>query len=312
MVSKRVHVLLNPVAGGGRASKLWPKLLPDIKQKFGNDYSLHFTCCPNDATNSARKAITSGAKIIIAIGGDGTVQETVNGFFQDRKLINPSCDLGIVNCGTGSGLAQTLNLPTSPRQQLDLICHHSSCAIDVGHITYRDKNGRKLERFFVSECQMGIGGAVVAQVSAMHKHFGGTFAFGSVAITQTLSFKALQMTVRLDNNEKMNKKLIGVVIGNGIYCGGGMKLTPAAKPNDGQLDVLLIHDMNLLSRLWNFPKIYSGKHVDSQYFASHQSRKISVDSQESVLVEADGELLGTVPCEIDVFPAALRVICNLS
>ncbi|MQY64686.1 MAG: hypothetical protein GH143_10375, partial [Calditrichaeota bacterium] len=164
MSNKTVHVILNPTAGGGRAEKLRPKLLAGIAERFGPDYSLYETSGEGDATVSARQTIEAGAGLVITVGGDGTIHEAVNGFFKDREMLNPSCELGIVDCGSGSGLALSLGLPTSIEQQLDLIARQDSCTIDLGRVVVRSNDGRRVERIFASECQVGIGGAVVAEV----------------------------------------------------------------------------------------------------------------------------------------------------
>ncbi len=311
MSTKAVHVILNPTAGGGRADKLWPLLESGVAGRFGNNYSLYVTRRPGDATVSARRAIADGARLIIAVGGDGTIQETVNGFFNSRGLLNPSCELGILDCGSGSGLAQSLGLPPSPEQQLDLISRQSSCAIDLGRVVVYGSNGGKVERIFASECQVGIGGAVVAEVSSAHKRLGGRIAFGSVAIKKLFFHKAQPMTVQLGNNEKMTKRLLGLAIGNGACTAGGMKMTPAAQLNDGLFDVLLMHDMSILTRLWNFPKIYWGTHIDTPHVSIFRSGKITIESENPVLIAADGELLGVTPCEIELLPAVLKVRCKL-
>ena len=116
-----IHIILNPVAGGGQTGRLIPKLIPEMKRRFNTNYYLHITRAPDEATNIARKSIQAGARLIIAVGGDGTVQETVNGFFKERKLLNPECELGILNYGTGKGLTQSLNLPTLLEEQMDSI-----------------------------------------------------------------------------------------------------------------------------------------------------------------------------------------------
>jgi len=311
MSTERVHVILNPTAGGGRANKLWPLLESGIAERFGHNYSSYVTRRPGDATVSVRRAIAAGATLVIAVGGDGTIQETVNGFFRNRGLLNPSCELGIVNCGTGSGLAQSLGLPPSPEQQLDQISNRGSCAIDLGRVVLCSKDGRRVERVFASECQVGIGGAVVADVSSVHKRFGGKIAFGSVAIKKLFFLKAQPMTVRFGNNGKKTRRLLGLAVGNGACTAGGMKLTPEAQLNDGLFDVLLMHDMSIPTRLWNFPKIYLGKHIHTPHVSIFRSGKIAIESESPLPVAADGELLGVTPCEIELLPAVLKVRCNL-
>lgn len=311
MSEKTVHAIVNPIAGGGRTGRLIPRLQTEIEKRFGTDCVIHATRQPLEATNITRKSIMTGAKLIIVMGGDGTVQEAVNGFFNDRKLLDPACELGILNFGTGKGLLQTLNLPSSLEEQLDLIAYSSSNLLDVGCVVYKDEKGNKQECFFLNECQVGIGGDVVTEVSMKHKYFGGTLAFGSVAIKQALFYKALNLTVKFDDKQIISRNLIGVVAGNGAFCAGGMRLTPDARPDDGQFDVLLIHDMNIFNRIWNFTKIYSGKHIKSQYVTLRRSKSLLIDSEKPALIEADGELLGTVPCEISLLPAALKVKSNI-
>ena len=311
MSTTQVHVILNPTAGGGRAAKLSPRLLPGIVERFGDNYTLDVTGRAGDATASARRAIEAGATLVIAVGGDGTIHETVNGFFKDREMLNPACELGIVDCGSGSGLAQSLGLPSSLEQQLDLIARQDSCAIDLGRVVVHSVDGGKVERIFASECQVGIGGAVVAEVGSMHKLLGGTLAYGLGSIKQAFRCKGQPMTVELGDNEKVSRGLLGLSIGNGNSIAGGMKLTPAAQLNDGLFDVLLMHDMSIPARLWNFVKIYRGTHIYSPHVSIFRSGRIAIESESPAPVSADGELLGVTPCQFELLPAALKVKCRL-
>jgi diacylglycerol kinase (ATP) len=115
------------------------------------------------------------------------------------------------------------------------------------------------------------------------------------------------MRLRVDAITSATKKMIGITIGNGIYCAGGMQLTPNALTDDGQLDLLGIHEMNFMTRFLNFGKVYSGNHVNSKYFSLTRAKEIYLDSGPSVWIEADGELLGKTPCRIGIVPGAIRV-----
>lgn len=311
MDTKKINVIFNPTAGGGLANKLRSQILAWMTKRFGDRYTLAETHFSGEATILSRNDIANGAGLIIAVGGDGTIQEVVNGFFNDGATVNPGCELGIIDCGTGSGLAQSLDLPASMENQIDLIYHQQSCGIDVGRIVFRNRDRQREQRMFVSECQIGIGSAVVAGVQSMHKRFGGTLAFGSVAFSKVIGYKAQTISLQFDNERKMIDNLIGIVIGNGNYCGGGMRLTPTAQLNDGLLDVLTIHNMGVITRLLNFPKIYWGKHVDSPYFNICQCKKVIIDAEEPIPIAADGEMLGMTPCEIDILPAALKIKSRL-
>lgn len=312
MDTKKINVILNPTAGGGLANKQRSKILAGITKRFGNNYTFSETHFAGEAIMLSRDAIANGAELIIAVGGDGTIHEVVNGFFNNGVAVNPCCELGIIDCGTGSGLAQSLDLPASIENQIDLIYQQQSCVIDVGRIVFRNNDNQSEQRLFMSECQIGIGSAVVEGVQSMHKRLGGTLAFGSVAIKKAIGFKAQRISLQFDDQEKVTEKLIGTVVGNGNYCGGGMKLTPTAQLDDGLLDVLTIHDMGVMTRLVNFPKIYWGKHVDSPYFNIRRCKKIVIDSEEPLPIAADGEMLGITPCEIEILPAAVKVKSKLN
>jgi len=278
-----------------------------LSRYFGATYSLCVTQKPFDARFSTSAAIHAGSELIIVVGGDGTIQEAVNGFFSDGHPINPACELGIVSSGTGHGLAQSLGLPPTIEQQLDVICGGQSRALDVGRVTFSHENGETVERYFVNECQVGIGGAVVKRVQSRQKRVGGLLAFGSSALSMALRHREQPLVVTVDSALEIAAPLIGVVIANGAYTGGGMNLAPRARVDDGLLDILLIHEQSISQRLWNFPKIYFGRHVTSAKFSYYQGRQFTITSTESVLLEADGELLGLLPCTVDLVPAALQV-----
>lgn len=307
-MKKNVHVILNPVAGGGKAGKLKGSLFPELKKRFGNEFVFRETTARGDAIRFAEEAVENMAKVIIAAGGDGTINEVINGMMTEKnKETDQNPELGILNCGSGGGLAQTLGLPGPVSDQLDLICGSPAKQMDAGFVIFPGCDNNCKERYFASEFQAGIGGSVVSGVGMRLKHFGGRIAFGSVALSRLIHFKASEIQLQLDTRPSGSKKMIGLVIGNGTFCAGGMKLTPDASIDDGWLDVLEIHEMDVLTRFANFGKIYSGKHVWSEYFSLTRAREIYVDSRPPVWIEADGELLGKTPCRIGIMPGAIKV-----
>lgn len=307
MTDKKTHFILNPAAGGGKAGKLMPGLIPEIDKKYGSDYILHTTRGTGDATKIARKVADDGADLIVAAGGDGTIHEVVNGLFRGRAPINPSCELGIIDFGTGRGLAQTLHLPASYKEQLNIIFRSSGFPVDVGFVSFHDKAGCLCKRLFISECQLGIGSSVACQVNSIHKFFGGTLAFGVSALAQIFFYRANRVTLQFDQESPVTEELIGLVIGNGAYCAGGMKLTPEARLDDGYFDTLFIHEMSIPRRLLNFPKIYSGNHIFSEHFSILQNKTLRIDADKELMIEADGEMLGNLPCQIEIIPSVLKV-----
>jgi YegS/Rv2252/BmrU family lipid kinase len=302
-----VHAIINPTAGGGRAGRLQARLVGSIQRRFGPDASICITGEPGEATSSARAAIARGATLLLVAGGDGTIQEAVNGFFEDGLPLNPGCELGVLSCGTGRGFAASVGLPDSVEEQLDHIVTGPTRLLDVGRARYANARGQRAERLFVNECQAGIGGAVVRTVGMGHKRLGGAFGFGLAALSELVRSPCPWLRVQLDDGPEIAGPFLGLVAGNGARCGGGMRLTPAATPDDGALDVVLIRAMSVPARLWQFPRIYRGAHTRLRQVSSYRCHRLTIDSDVGVPLEADGELLGFPPCVIDLLPSALRV-----
>lgn len=309
MSFQKTHVIINPASAGGKTGKKQDKILNYLDRYFGKRYSLCVTQKPLDASVSTRQAIFAGSELIITIGGDGTIQETVNGFFADGLglPINPDCHIGIINCGTGQGFVQSLGLPLSLDQQFDIAFRGKCHSIDIGKIVFSAKNGEQKERYFVNECQAGIGGEVVKCVKSKLKRLGGRIAFGISSLLNIFKYPNQVMTVEIDEKLEMTQQFIGIVMANGDSMAGGMNLTPGATCDDSLLDILLMMGQSIPQRLRTFPRIYSGRHIDLPKFSQHRGKRIRLTSTEQVLVEADGELLGFLPCGVEVIPAALKV-----
>lgn len=307
MKSGNIQFVVNPVAGKGKAKAAVQKIL----QKSGyNDKNIiiSYTKYKNDATIITRNAISGGAELIVAVGGDGTINEVVNGFFESGKLIESSCKLGIIDCGTGKGYASTLGIPRSTDQQIDLLFSNASVKYDLGHITCLSPSGEIVKRYFINECQIGIGSRVASIVGRRFKLFGGRIAFGLAATMLAMIIKPADVEISFENGPFEKYLLIGLVAGNGTECAGGMKLTPFAKMDDGMFDVLLIHEMDQFKRLINLPKVYSGTHLKSQSFSLKRCNELKIRSKDSLLLESDGEILGYSPIDINMQPAAIEVI----
>jgi diacylglycerol kinase family enzyme len=177
----------------------------------------------------------------------------------------------------------------------------------VGRVRYSRPDGTVAERLFVNECQAGIGGAVVRAVGMGHKRLGGTLAFGLAAVSELVQCGSAWLRVELDEGRAASDAFLGLVVGNGATCGGGMRLAPDALPDDGLLDLVLIGSMSVPERLWAFPRIYRGLHTRIPEVSAFRCRHLTVEGPRNVPLEADGELLGGLPCEIDVLPGVLRV-----
>lgn len=307
----RVHIVVNPFSSGGKTGRRQPQILDQIARRVGRDHSVFITTRPLDAEYSTRSAIENGAELVLVVGGDGTVHEVVNGFARDGKLINPACRLGIIGSGTAQDVIRSFKLPTRIEDQIETACGDRDRLVDVGRVSYVSPDGRPGEQLFLNECQQGIAAVVVQRFQAHHKWMGGFLGFGLTTVTTAARYREQAITVVIDDKPPVTDFFLGVVVSNGGFAGGGMNFAPKAVVDDGLLDIILIHKQNVPSRLFNFPKIYGGKHINLSWISCFQGRNIRISSAEQVPVEADGEFLGYLPCTINLLSRSLRLKSRL-
>ena len=276
------------------------------KNHFGKKCRFFETEKQGHATAISRQLACEGAGLIVCAGGDGTINEVVNGLFEDRRLINPHIELGIVDFGSGSGFAQSTGIPQNMDEQVDLIVNAAPTLTDIGLCTFSANGRPSKERYFISECQVGIGSAVVQRTGSKYKILGGKAAFGLAAMMEIIHSRVYELTLEFKNST-LSDQVIGIVIGNGHACGGGMRLTPMATIDDGKLDLLVIHEMDRITQLSEFLKIYSGNHIRSTHFSYHRITGLKITSENDLPVETDGELVGRLPVEIKVIPRVLKI-----
>ncbi len=306
-MTPRIQIIVNPAAGSGKAKRIAESLPEKFSTVVSEDFRITFTDGKDHATIITRDAIKKGFLIIVAVGGDGTINEVANGFMEEGRSINPLCELGIISCGTGRGFSNSMNLPEDLDRQLEIIRKPGFREIDLGLVKFRNLKGEPLSRYFVNECQTGIGSRVASLVGKKHKIFGGPLAFGISATIQAIMIKPSILFIEFDDEAAREFRLIGFVAGNGTECAGGMKLTPDALPDDGLLDVLLMHHMSVPARLMNLAKVYSGNHIHSPFFSVRKCKKVKVFPATSESLEADGEMLGYSPFEFHIIPHAIKI-----
>jgi len=294
----RTHIVINPFSSNGKTGRRKSGILDEISRRLAGPLTVHVTSKPLDATDSTRSAIKQGADLVIAVGGDGTVHEVVNGFTEDGALLDTTCQLGIVGSGTAQDAIRGFGLPNDLDGQIRVACGEASRPIDIGKVSVVDPAGTIREHFFLNECQQGIAAVVVQRFQSHHKWLGGFLGFGLTTVSTAARHREQHMTVEIDGKQVASDPLLDVVVSNGGYAGGGMNFAPGAIVNDGLFDVILIHKQSVPSRLINFPRIYFGTHINLSWVSHFRGRSISVSSTERVPVESDGEFLGFLPCII--------------
>jgi diacylglycerol kinase (ATP) len=303
-----LDVIINPAAGAGRAARRWPEIERALAER-GFDTRAHFTTGPGDAIEIARRLAENGGETLVCVGGDGTVNEIVNGLIADDRPISPSIRFAVISCGTGKDLGRTLGTH-SLTDSLSALAAGTTALIDVGRIQYYDPRTTHLEtRYFVNVADTGIGAAVAERINASSKRFGGLVSYLSGAVKTVATYRPWDAVVEIDDETVYAGPVGMVVFANGRYFGGGMLIAPEASLCDGRFDIFILEGTGkrpLLTSL--LPRVYRGKHVGQPGVRHYRAASATVRASESMSIEVDGEQLGSTPLTVDMVPRVLRVV----
>jgi YegS/Rv2252/BmrU family lipid kinase len=270
----------------------------------------HFTEGPGHATELVREGLAAGHRLIVVVGGDGTLNEAVNGFFDaDGTPINPAAELGVICRGTGCDFIKSLGIPKREDLALQRILSGSSRAIDVGRVQFHDASGQEHGRYFLNIAEAGLGGAVVERVNRSSKRLGGFASFLLNTLATFATYRNGPMTVQIDGAPPETLQAANLVVGNGRYFGGGMCILPEAELDDGIFDVLIMGDLNRFELFTNIARVYRGSHLSHPKIRHMRARQIRVEGRAPLLLDVDGEQPGLAPATFTILPSALRVRC---
>lgn len=306
MDSLKTAVVVNPASSNGKTAKRWPAIA-EMLESEGLQFDHYMTAGPGDATELTRQALREGYNLVISVGGDGTANEVVNGFFTAEGPVSEKAAAGFISMGTGSDLIKTLGIPRDPAEAIKHILKSPVRTVDVGRVTFEDHDGNRQTRFFINIAGLGLDGDTVARVNRTSKALGGFISFLWGTVVSLLLYRNRNMSISVDGEQVFDGPVTVVVIGNGCFFGGGMKITPNAEMDDGLLDVVILHNLSKFALLANMPKVYRGAHLDHPRIISLRGRRVSVISPEEALLDLDGEQPGRAPAEIELWPRALPV-----
>jgi diacylglycerol kinase (ATP) len=292
-------VIVNPTAGGVRAARLVPWLRERLAAR--PDADLRITGRRGDAEAWAADAVRAGRDRVVAVGGDGTVQEVVNGLLAS----GPSAQLGIVPVGTGNDLARSLGLPTDARAAWRVAVGSATRQTDVG----RARNGSGGERWFASAGGVGFDAQVAAAMAERRGWQANRAGYLLTTLSELRRFDNRRVQIALDGRT-VERTVLFVAIANGAYYGGGMRIAPEARPDDGLLDVCVVGDISRITALRELPNLYRGTHVRNPAVSTHTATTIEIDGEASTLVHLDGEPFGALPLALRIEPQALRVAAS--
>jgi len=300
--------ILNPRAGGGTAARRWPRIAEALKQRIG-PVEARFTERPDHASELTRQALEQGADLIIAVGGDGTVNEVVNGFFVDDRAIRPQAKLGLIPFGTGGDLQRTLGIPSDIEKAADTLAAGMTQRVDVGKLRLTGHDGQPIDRLFLNLTSFGMGGDVSVRAKNILSPLSGKAAFLWATLIVFLRYGGKTVDLRLDGSAEAKQfDITNVALGNGRYHGGGMQPCPKARLDDGLLEVTVIERLSMFELLRDLPVLYSDDVYVHPKVRHFHAERVEATSEERVLVEVDGEALGRLPLQATLLKGALDLI----
>ena len=309
MLSPRTTVIVNPKSQGGKLGKRWRDVAETLGRAFPFDEAI--TEGPGDATRLVRAALRGGAERIVAIGGDGTINEVANGFFEDGVAIAPAASLAIIPYGTGGDFRKTVNLSTDVGAAAAVIAANHTTRIDLGKLTYTTASGGTAVRMFVNIASFGSSGVVDKRVNESGKRLGSRLSFLVAAARTTWSYKNQRVQLVFDGRDRAEATINTVAVANGKYFGGGMKVAPDAELDDGVFDVVSLGDLTFGEIMKNSRRIYQGTHLTADKVSARRAKVVEaepIDAGEVVELDVDGENPGRLPARFEIVPQALALV----
>jgi YegS/Rv2252/BmrU family lipid kinase len=326
----RTLIIINPASA--RARHAWPKIKSALAQA-NLTFDAHETTHAGDATEKTRGALRDGYSVIAVVGGDGTLSEAASGFFEFRRSddttgatlpspINSSAALAILPAGTGDDFARGLAGGREPLEKwlayFIAYCRHDETSmtarvLDVIH--GRVEHGEQ-DFICLNVATIGLGAEVAARVasqSGVMRRLPGEARFVSAACGALAAWRERRVRVHIDESEVFEGRTNLIAVANGIYAGGGMMFAPGALTDDGQLDLLLSHDLTRATILRELPRIRRGEHLANERVRLIKAKHVRVETdkpEDALLVEADGNVRGHTPAEFRILPGAIRVMQN--
>ena len=311
-------VIVNPASASGTTSRVWPQFASDLRSGFG-PFNVEFTSEAGAATAIAARAAQKGTRFIIACGGDGTISEVANGILESGK----DAELGILPSGTGGDFRRTLEIAADSRAAAQVLRNGKSRRIDVGRVTFINKSGAEVIRYFLGVASCGMSTKVIERVKSggpewlpgsTSQWLSGRISFGASLMQTAMRLAPTRVVVQIDDDHERNISISNLCIANARYFGGGMKIAPDAKLTDGKFDIISVGDLSALKIVTSAPRLYVGSHLSMPEVSHTLARRITVRTPTGgpeVDLEIDGELLGHLPATFQVVPRALLVRCNV-
>ena len=291
----RAVIVVNPAAGGGRTTRIWRRLRDVVAATLPAEHVE--TRGPGDGERVAREAAAAGAALVVAVGGDGTLNEVVSGV---RSTGTAAC-IGVVLTGRGCDAARNFGVPRDPVTAVRVLANGGDARFDLGRAEWAD--GRR--RWFATSAGAGFDAAVARRAQSMRMR--GTLSYLAAVVATVRRHAPAEALIEMDDARATPMSVTAVVAANGRWFGGGMKIAPAADPADGAFDVVVIGALGRLELLRWLPTIYTGRHLRHPRIAVQRARRVRITASRPLPTHVDGEPIGTTPILLAMEPGALRL-----
>ncbi len=262
---------------------------------------------PGQATDLAREAVETGCEMVVAVGGDGTVNEVLNGMLRDGAASAGDVTLGVIPLGSGCDLARSLGISKDGTAAIRALESAQTRRLDVGRVDFVNLEGRRQTRYFINIADLGAGGLVVQKASRAPWILGPRPNYVWGILTAAAIYRARKVTLSIDDGPATDLPIRNTIIANGRYFGRGFLAAPEAQMDDGLFDIVTVGDFGTLEGMWHVPKLRWGKHLGLDKVNHFLGRKVEVTTSEDVLLEMDGDLVGTLPARFEILPGAVKV-----
>ena len=305
--SDRPLVIVNPRSGGGLSEAQWARIRGALADGLG-ELDSAFTTAPRDAAEIARREAAAGRRLILALGGDGTISEVADGVLAAGA--GGATEIGLIPRGTGGDFRRTLELPEEIVAAAAHIKQSPARVVDAGRVRYRTAEGGEGARHFVNVASFGFSSAVARRANASSKRFGGKIAFMGATLRELFAHDNTDVWLAINGQERRQLRVMMAAVGNGRFFGGGMKICPDARLDDGTLDLVAVGDLTRMQVVANIGRLFSGTHLELEQ-VTHTSithlHAEPVEADANIPVELDGETPGHLPATFEILPGALRI-----
>jgi YegS/Rv2252/BmrU family lipid kinase len=305
-IQKEWFTIVNPNAGNGKGKKDWDRISA-LLEKENIPVINKFTEKKGHAIEFTREAIVAGFRKFISVGGDGTLNEVVNGVFTQECCPTKGIILGMIPVGTGNDWGRMFGIPLVYEGAVQVIKENKLMAHDIGLITcYRGNEQEK--RYFINIAGLGFEAMVVKKTNKQKdKGRSSKAIYFYNLLTSLLMYKITKADIIIDG-KRITSKVFSINVGNGRYCGGGMRQTPDALPDDGLLDITVIREMGRIEIIRNLKLLYDGTILSHPKIDGYRSNNVRVETESVLYAEADGESIGHTPAEFSIIPRGINVV----